>query len=137
MVEDSPMGDLAWETEQFDAKRWRATEAMLVGRGRRSYGCASVHSQTGEVSGFTQCVIDEDVPEHGWQWTTIVLPWHRGHRLGIRLKVSNLLAILDREPALRTIDTWNAEENGPMIAVNEIMGYRALDLWSEWQLDLA
>jgi GNAT superfamily N-acetyltransferase len=137
MVEDAPMGDLAWEPEQFDAKRWRASEATMLGRERRSYGCASVHTETGEVTGFTLCVIDGDVPEHAWQWTTIVLPWHRGHRLGLRLKAYNLLALLEHEPALRAMDTWNAEENGPMIAVNDLMGFRPLDMWAEWQLELA
>ena len=136
MVEDAPMGDLAWEPEQFDAKRWRDTETTIMGHGRRAYGCASVHTATGEVTGFTLCVIDGDVPQHAWQWTTIVLPWHRGHRLGLRLKAENLITILGREPALRTMDTWNAEVNGPMIAVNELMGYRPLDTWAEWQLEL-
>jgi GNAT superfamily N-acetyltransferase len=135
MVEDSPMGELQWEPEVYDAKRWMDGEATLAGRGRRSYGCASVHTATGEVTGFTLCVFDGDTPEHAWQWTTIVLPWHRGHRLGMRLKAHNLLAILDHEPELRAVDTWNAEVNRPMIAVNELMGYRPLDTWAEWQLD--
>jgi hypothetical protein len=136
MVEDAPMGDLAWEPEQYDAERWRGAEQTILGRGRRSYGCASVHTATGEVTGFTLSVMDGDVPEHAWQWTTIVLPWHRGHRLGLRLKIDTLLRMLDREPALRAMDTWNAEVNGPMIAVNELMGYRPLDTWAEWQLEL-
>ena len=136
MVEDAPMGDLAWEPEQYDAKRWSDNEKTILGRGRRSYGCASVHTATGEVTGFTLAVLDADIPEHVWQWTTIVLPWHRGHRLGLRLKVDTLLRVLDREPAAQTMDTWNAEVNAPMIAVNELMGYRPLDTWSEWQLEL-
>lgn len=136
MGEDAPMGDLSWEPEQYDAERWRGAEATILGRGRRSYGCASVHTATGEVTGFTLSVMDGDVPEHAWQWTTIVLPWHRGHRLGLRLKADTLLRMLDREPALRAMDTWNAEVNGPMIAVNELMGYRPLDTWAEWQLEL-
>lgn len=136
MVQDAPMGDLAWEPEQYDAKRWSDTENTIMGRGRRSYGCASVHTETGEVTGFTLGVIDGDVPQHAWQWTTIVLPWHRGHRLGLRLKTNALLTMLDREPQLRAMDTWNAAENGPMIAVNEALGYGELDTWAEWQLEL-
>ena len=136
MVEDAPMGDLEWEPEQFDAERWSGAENTILGRGRRTYGCASVHTETGEVTGFTLCVVDGDVPEHAWQWTTIVLPWHRGHRLGLRLKADTLLRLLDHEPAVRRMDTWNAEVNAPMVAVNELMGYRALDTWSEWQLEL-
>jgi GNAT superfamily N-acetyltransferase len=136
MVEDAPMGELAWEPEAYDANRWTADQATLLARGRRTYGCASVHTTTGDVTGFTLCVIDEDVPQHAWQWTTIVLPWHRGHRLGMRLKASNTVAMLASEPQLETVDTWNAEVNGPMIAVNELLGFRVLDTWSEWQLEI-
>ncbi|MEJ7725620.1 MAG: GNAT family N-acetyltransferase, partial [Actinomycetes bacterium] len=34
------------------------------------------------------------------------------------------------------IDTWNAADNSHMIAVNESLGFRALDTWAEWQLEL-
>ena len=30
----------------------------------------------------------------------------------------------DAEPQVRTVDTWNAESNQPMVAVNEQLGYR-------------
>jgi len=136
MVTDSPMGDLAWEPELHDAKRWRGMEAVLTGRGHRSYGCASVHTDTGTVAGYTMCTVAADVPEYVDQWSTIVLPEHRGHRLGLRLKTSNQLRLLELEPAARMIDTWNAADNSHMIAVNESLGFRALDTWAEWQLEL-
>jgi hypothetical protein len=136
MVTDSPMGDLAWEPELHDAKRWRGMEAVLTGRGHRSYGCASVHSDTGTVAGYTMCTVAADVPEYVDQWSTIVLPEPRGHRLGLRLKTSNQLRLLELEPAARMIDTWNAADNSHMIAVNESLGFRALDTWAEWQLEL-
>ena len=65
-----------------------------------------------------------------------MLPAHRGHRLGLRLKADNLIRATDAEPALRAIDTWNAEENLHMVAVNEALGFRALDTWAERQLEL-
>jgi hypothetical protein len=37
------------------------------------------------------------------------------------------------EPAVRVVTTWNAESNGPMIAVNEAMGYRPVEVTQEWQ----
>ena len=32
--------------------------------------------------------------------------------------------LADVEPQLETVDTWNAESNDHMIAVNEVLGYR-------------
>jgi GNAT superfamily N-acetyltransferase len=136
MVTDAPMGTLEWEPERYDAKRWRELEDTFVGRERRVYGCAAVHTASGEVAGYTMVGLDGDVPEHAWQSTTIVHPDHRGHRLGLRLKADTHVRLVAAEPELRTIDTWNAGENAPMIAVNELMGYRPLDAWAEWQLRL-
>ena len=47
---------------------------------------------------------------------------HRGHRLGMRLKVEMLRLLRDRHPDIVQIDTWNAESNDHMIAVNEALG---------------
>ena len=37
---------------------------------------------------------------------------------------------------MRYIDTWNAAENKPMIAINEAIGFRAVDGWVDWQHDV-
>ena len=49
---------------------------------------------------------------------------HRGHRLGLLLKAEMNLWLAGAEPQLRTVDTWNAESNDHMIAVNEMLAYR-------------
>ena len=49
---------------------------------------------------------------------------HRGHGLGFAMKVANLVAMEERYPSVRRINTWNAEENAAMIAVNEEIGCR-------------
>ena len=40
------------------------------------------------------------------------------------------------EPQVRVIDTWNAAVNEHMIAINEAMGFRAVDAWVNWQMNL-
>jgi hypothetical protein len=37
-----------------------------------------------------------------------------------------LLWLDEVEPQVETVDTWNAESNRHMIAVNEALGYRAM-----------
>lgn len=73
---------------------------------------------------------------HGWQEDTLVLPAHRGHRLGLRIKIDNLLQVPTFEPALRLVDTWNADANSHLIAINEALGYRPVSRYSEWELQL-
>lgn len=136
MSTDPPLGDVHWEPEVHDRDRLKAVQEALRARGRDFFGTGVVHEQSGTLVGYTQCAVDPDVPQHAWQWATIVLPEHRGHRLGMRLKIANLRWLLARSAGVQTIDTWNAAENAHMVAVNVAMGFRQIELSSEWQLDL-
>jgi GNAT superfamily N-acetyltransferase len=57
------------------------------------------------------------------QFDTIVLPEHRGHRLGMLVKAANLLQVRRAAPTATSIVTWNAAENRHMLAVNEALGF--------------
>jgi RimJ/RimL family protein N-acetyltransferase len=48
---------------------------------------------------------------------------HRGHRLGLLVKVGMLDWLASAEPRLEKIVTWNAVSNQHMIAINESLGY--------------
>jgi hypothetical protein len=61
---------------------------------------------------------------------------HRGHRLGLLLKVAMLRWLAEAEPAVRTLDTSNAASNDHMIRVNEILGYYVTTTTVTWQQDL-
>jgi GNAT superfamily N-acetyltransferase len=136
LVKDAPMGDLAWEPEIVDRRRIRAAEAASRARKRRRYNTGVRHNATGRVVAFTTLGMEHCPAEHAWQQITIVDPRHRGHRLGTVVKIENLRYARVHEPALRTVDTWNAAENAHMIAINEQIGFRAMDSWVNWQLDL-
>ena len=80
-----------------------------------------------------EAILEPTVADHAWQFLTVVDPAHRGHRLGLAVKLANLRYALGHEPALRVIDTWNAAANRHMIAINEALGFRPVDVWSKWQ----
>jgi hypothetical protein len=80
--------------------------------------------------------VARDHPGFGAQNDTSVGRAHRGHRLGLLLKIEMLRWLSDVEPQLRVLDTWNAASNAYMIAVNEQLGYRVLDESIEWQRHL-
>jgi GNAT superfamily N-acetyltransferase len=134
MSTDPPLDDLSWEPETYDATRLVARDRMMAAHGMRVYAAAARHRGTGTAVGITTLVVFSDVPGFGDQWETIVLPEHRGHRLGALLKVANLRQAVHHEPDLAAVHTWNADSNAPMLAVNEAMGFTPLREWGEWEL---
>jgi hypothetical protein len=61
---------------------------------------------------------------------------HRGHRLGLLVKLAMLDLLPEREPQLTRIITGNAEENRHMIAINDEIGFAVLDRWPCWELEV-
>jgi GNAT superfamily N-acetyltransferase len=133
---EAPTGDLAWEPEQVDAARVREREEAQRHQGVRSYSSAMVHDASGRVVALTAIGLERSTPDHAYQWITLVDPRHRGHRLGTVAKLENLRYAREHEPQLSTIDTWNADVNDHMIAINEAMGFRPIDRFVHWQQDV-
>jgi GNAT superfamily N-acetyltransferase len=136
LVSDAPMGDLHWEPPRMDVARLREAEAARAVSRTRLYSAGVVHESSGRLVAVTAIALEESSPWHAWQWITLVEPRHRGHRLGMLVKVGNLRFARSYEPALRAVDTWNAEANQHMIAINEAMGYRPAERWINWQQEL-
>src|SRR5262249_30692121 len=109
LVLDAPRGDLEVEQELYDADRVRRQEATRLGRGDHWYATAARHDGTGRIVAHTKLAFEADDDTHARQRVTIVEPAHRGRRLGLIVKSANLAHTRAHEPALRVIDTWNAE----------------------------
>jgi RimJ/RimL family protein N-acetyltransferase len=133
LVSDAPMGDLEWEPEKTDADRLRAMDSARAAYRMRRYNSAVRHDATGRIVAWTVLVLEHSVPDHGWQGITLVDPPHRGHRLGMIVKIANLRYAMAGEPAMRAISTWNAAVNDHMISINEALGFRPVDLLINWQ----
>lgn len=87
---------------------------------------------TGRPVGHTQLVFPESDPEDVYQWDTLVLSPHRGHSLGLSLKVHAMDSARDLLEGRKLIHTYNAASNGSMIAVNELMGFRHVSNFGEY-----
>jgi GNAT superfamily N-acetyltransferase len=135
MTLDAPMGDMDYEPERWDAARYRAMEADVVSRNRVRVVSAAVHV-SGAVAGLTEIAVSLPGQETAEQWNTIVDPDHRGHGLGLLLKRENHRFLVEQHPGVRYVNTWNAASNTFMIRVNELVGFRAMETWTEYQLDL-
>ncbi|MDQ3157500.1 MAG: GNAT family N-acetyltransferase [Actinomycetota bacterium] len=127
IVQEAPSGEYPLENEFFDAARVRSDEATLI-KQHRVMQVSVALSPEGVIAGHTQLVFPEAEaeadPEDAYQWDTLVLPGHRGHGLGLSLKVHAMDASKELLEGRRLIHTYNAASNGPMIAVNELMGFR-------------
>lgn len=125
-INDAPLDDLEIEDEVFSAQRHRDFEHAQIESGHRLYRVVARHRESGELAGHTVVAVDCDRPWIGTQEDTSVVASHRGHRLGLLLKADLCRWLLDVEPQVRTLDTWNAESNDHMIRVNERLGYEPL-----------
>jgi GNAT superfamily N-acetyltransferase len=118
-INDSP-GE--GEFEAYSHERIRHYEESLAGRRWTPYTVIARHRATGEPAGITMVCIHELRPEIAAQEDTSVLPAHRGHRLGLRMKLAMLAWLREERPDVESADTWNAVGNDPMIAINDALG---------------
>jgi GNAT superfamily N-acetyltransferase len=134
MSTDAPLGGLDWREESWDGARFRRHEEQQAALGRIVLSAGAVHD--GRLVAFTDLGVLRARPELAHQWNTLVLREHRGHRLGLLVKLAGLRALAAQVPEVRRIATWNAEENAPMIAVNEALGFRVAGGSTAWSLVL-
>jgi GNAT superfamily N-acetyltransferase len=135
-VQEAPTGDHPIENEFYDAARVRADDQRLIDQGRVMQVVVAVAPE-GELAGHTQLVFPGADPGDVYQWGTLVLPGHRGHGLGLSLKVRAMEVAGDLLEGRRYVHTGNALSNEPMIAVNDAMGYRLVAYSGEFVRSLA
>jgi GNAT superfamily N-acetyltransferase len=131
-INDAPH-DPETAPEVWDAQRVRQRVNDLRPHfGMRNYAVAARHDATGEMAALTEMAAGPADPLWGHQMFTVVARKHRGHRLGLLVKIAMLERLTTAEPQLERIVTWNAQANKYMIAVNEALGYTILGPPSTW-----
>jgi GNAT superfamily N-acetyltransferase len=133
MSTEEPSAGLDVDEEPWTAARLATADAAVdVGRQTR-LTVAAEYLPTGRLIGFSDLVVPADRARPVQQLDTLVLPDHRGHQLGMLLKLANLLALNAVEPLPPLIYTCNAEENRYMLSVNEAIGFRAVGKAGCWR----
>jgi GNAT superfamily N-acetyltransferase len=133
--DEAPSGEMELEREVWDEKRLRAKEERLLALGRTETTTLAV-APDGDAVALTEMMVTENGNGPAFQGGTLVLPAHRGHRLGTASKVANLRRFQDTFPGERVVHSWNAEENGPMVQINDAIGFRPVEHVAEMQRKL-
>jgi GNAT superfamily N-acetyltransferase len=136
MSVDAPMGDLDWRPEVWDAQRLRELERLVDAQRRTRLMTAVRREESGRLVAFSAIGVSQLQSDPAYQWDTIVLRAHRGHRLGMLAKVVNTRLLLKEVPEARRIVTWNAESNTHMIAINDVLGFRPVERLAEWVYEI-
>lgn len=133
MSTDAPSAGLDQDEEAWDLERIAQHDARTIDGGRTMLVTAAQHIASGELCAFNELVIGQDPHGPSHQEDTLVLSEHRGHRLGMLVKTAGLLAWRGIAPHSPLLITYNAEENRPMLDINEAIGFVPLGYEGAWK----
>ncbi|MCZ9883406.1 GNAT family N-acetyltransferase [Arthrobacter sp. B2a2-09] len=133
MSTDTPAGGLEVEAEAWDAARVRQLEDTTLAEGQTALVAAAQHRRTEELVAYTVIYLDSGKPWVAEQDDTLVAKPHRGHGLGMLVKLANLRRLQTEYPGVERVMTFNAEENEHMLAINVQLGFRPVGYDGEWQ----
>jgi GNAT superfamily N-acetyltransferase len=136
MSTDAPASGLDPDDGLWDAGRVIATDNKLLAGGTLPLVTAVEHRPTGTLVGFTELWLRPDRTRPVTQHDTLVHADHRGHRLGMLLKIANLQRLARVNPAATLVNAFNAEENRHMLAINETIGFRPAGAEGAWRRTL-
>ncbi|MDA5286050.1 GNAT family N-acetyltransferase [Streptomyces sp. Isolate_45] len=122
-MEDAPSGDGDERFTSWTPERVHAAQRLVLDRGGKMLMVAAV-TPAGEIAAYTALVLPDPDGPRALQYDTVVVPAHRGRGLGRAVKLRMRAEAAVRHPELRRIGTTVADENTPMLAVNEALGYR-------------
>jgi GNAT superfamily N-acetyltransferase len=131
MENDVPTGDVDLEPVVVDEERVRTGEERLA---KSFLGIVAVARRraNGVLGGYTQVYLPHGEP-HALQDDTLVMPDHRGHRLGTLLKCATLEIVQREHPDRVRFLTDTAVDNHAMQATNRDFGYRPVERLLEMQ----
>jgi len=122
-MDDAPMDDVDYTNWTRDAESYRENEKVRRENGLRAQFALAL-SPDGEPAGSSTLFVQLDRPFLLYQGNTAVLAEHRGKALGRWLKAANYMATAAWASEYEVIETFNAQSNPWMLAINTDMGFR-------------
>jgi mycothiol synthase len=134
VMNTAPLQDMDLEDEVFTPELVRGWEEQILRRRGSKIVSVCRHDATGAFVGLSELVLDGFREGDVAQWNTGVDPGHRGHGIGRQLKGANALRLRELRPGAVFIDTFNQDENTPMLAINTAMGFKPHRRYTEYQI---
>jgi len=131
MSSDVPMGDLDYDPVTYTEERLRVGEERTA-RSYDSVVAAARRGSDGLFGGYSLVFLAHG-SDQAIQDDTLVMPDHRGHRLGTALKLATLDVLLRDHPQRRTLHTWTDPDNHAMYRTNTDFGFVAAERMHEMQ----
>lgn len=134
-INDQPLGTLDIPRMRYRLEGYASWYAEMDARGGEH---VVVLLRAGdEVAAMSEASWDGRTPDRLYQKLTgVARPW-RGRGLAAAAKARLLLLVRERLPQVRTVVTYNAQANAPMLAVNRRLGFEVYREESTWQLERA
>ena len=129
---DAPLDDLDWDPQPLTVDQLLDRERWWAAKGGDTVTTVAL-APDGEPAGASQIVVFRDRAQVAEQGDTGVAAAHRGHRLGRWLKAENLHRARAHAPGIQAVQTYNAESNPHMLAINIEMGFRPYLAYGIWQ----
>ncbi|WP_221584760.1 hypothetical protein [Microbacterium sp. G2-8] len=123
--------------DEWDIARVRAREARFRERDGVLGVAGARHLRTGRLVAVSELFIGQDRSATTATKNTLVVPEHRGHRLGLLTKCTALTAWRDVAPASTEIVTANPEDDAHLLAINEAVGFEPIYSSGEWHKIIA
>ncbi|MGY5764241.1 GNAT family N-acetyltransferase [Brachybacterium sp. DNPG3] len=119
---DEPDEDIEHEAPVYDEERLRHAAERLERLGIERILAVAI-APDGTVAGNSEIHMRAGA-SLAFQENTLVMPDHRGHRLGLAMKIATHRVLAERAPRVRSLVTFNSHVNPWMIGINERLGYR-------------
>ena len=133
LVVDAPTGDVDFEAEAITPELWLELIAKEKEMGRTRLTTVAI-DPSGDVVAYTDLMMPPAPNRDVHQWGTLVHREHRGHRLGMAVKVRNLEQLATASFGRTRVLTCNAETNGYMVDINVRIGFEAIEVCPMFEL---
>lgn len=123
VLAESPTGDRVVHAVERSADDYTGTLQQLLARGGRRIEAVAV-ADDGTLAGLASLEVPADPDAWIEVGGTLVLPEHRGRRLGMALKCAAERCALGLKLPQHLVWTNNDDANTHMIAINDALGFR-------------
>ncbi|WP_145808884.1 NUDIX domain-containing protein [Kribbella amoyensis] len=135
MDQDVPTGGMTWNPAPWTVDRMRTNEERMAASYLTLVTMA--HTLDGTPAGYTQLHLMPSDPDNAMQSDTLVLRDHRGHRLGVHLKLANLDQLAKHRSTQVRLHTWTAKSIAAMRRINDQFGFVPVEENRELELTVA